>query len=114
MFVQVIRGQVTDPEQVQAALDRWSLQLAPGAPGCLPLVRFSLPLLVHSCRRAFWAWRWASVSPEGALEELPEWRLAASLSSATLHGSRSESRSWADSTSETGMGGLSMRATEGE
>jgi hypothetical protein len=31
MFVQVIRGQVTDPEQVQAALDRWSLQLAAGA-----------------------------------------------------------------------------------
>ena len=35
MFVQVIRGQVTDPEQVQAALDRWSLQLAAGAPGWL-------------------------------------------------------------------------------
>lgn len=31
MFVQVIRGRVTDPEQVQAALDRWSGQLAAGA-----------------------------------------------------------------------------------
>ena len=35
MFVQVIRGQVTDLEQVHAALDRWSEQLAPGAPGWL-------------------------------------------------------------------------------
>ena len=35
MFVQVIRGQVTDREQVHAALDRWSAQLAGGAPGWL-------------------------------------------------------------------------------
>src|ERR1051325_9402837 len=35
MFVQVIRGQVTDPEQVHDALDRWSRQLAAGAPGWL-------------------------------------------------------------------------------
>jgi hypothetical protein len=35
MFVQVIRGQVSDPEQVHAALDRWSEQLAAGAPGWL-------------------------------------------------------------------------------
>jgi hypothetical protein len=35
MFVQVIRGRVTDPEQVHAALDRWSRQLAAGAPGWL-------------------------------------------------------------------------------
>ena len=35
MFVQVIRGQVTDPEQAHAALDRWSEQLAAGAPGWL-------------------------------------------------------------------------------
>ena len=35
MFIQVIRGQVSDPEQVHAALDRWSGQLAPGAPGWL-------------------------------------------------------------------------------
>jgi hypothetical protein len=35
MFVQVIKGQVTDPEQVHAALDRWSGQLAPGALGWL-------------------------------------------------------------------------------
>ena len=35
MFIQVIRGQVSDPEQVHAALDRWSEQLAPGAPGWL-------------------------------------------------------------------------------
>ena len=35
MFIQVIRGQVSDPEQVQAALDRWSEQLAAGAPGWL-------------------------------------------------------------------------------
>jgi hypothetical protein len=35
MFVQVIRGQVSDPEQVHAALDRWSDQLAAGAPGWL-------------------------------------------------------------------------------
>ena len=35
MFVQVIRGQVTDPEQVHAALDRWSEQLAAGALGWL-------------------------------------------------------------------------------
>jgi hypothetical protein len=35
MFVQVIQGQVTDPEQVRAALDRWSDQLAAGAQGWL-------------------------------------------------------------------------------
>jgi hypothetical protein len=35
MFVQVIRGQVADPQQVRAALDRWSQQLAAGAPGWL-------------------------------------------------------------------------------
>jgi hypothetical protein len=35
MFVQVIRGQVTDREQVHAALDRWSEQLAGGALGWL-------------------------------------------------------------------------------
>jgi hypothetical protein len=35
MFVQVIQGKVTDPEQVHAALDRWSQQLAAGAPGWL-------------------------------------------------------------------------------
>ncbi len=35
MFVQVIRGQVSDPGQVHAALDRWSGQLAAGAPGWL-------------------------------------------------------------------------------
>ena len=35
MFVQVIRGQVSDPEQVRAALDRWSEQLAAGATGWL-------------------------------------------------------------------------------
>jgi hypothetical protein len=35
MFVQVIRGRVTGPEQVHAALDRWSEQLAAGALGWL-------------------------------------------------------------------------------
>ena len=35
MFVQVIQGQVAEPEQVHAALDRWSQQLAAGAPGWL-------------------------------------------------------------------------------
>jgi hypothetical protein len=35
MFVQVIRGQVSDPEPVHAALDLWSGQLAAGAPGWL-------------------------------------------------------------------------------
>jgi hypothetical protein len=35
MFVQVILGQVSDPKQVHAALDRWSEQLAAGAPGWL-------------------------------------------------------------------------------
>lgn len=35
MFVQVIRGQVRDPEQLHAALDRWSQQLASGAVGWL-------------------------------------------------------------------------------
>jgi hypothetical protein len=35
MFVQVIRGRVSDPEQVHAALDRWVQQLAPGAQGWL-------------------------------------------------------------------------------
>jgi hypothetical protein len=35
MFVQVIQGRVTDPEQVHAALDRWSQRLAAGAPGWL-------------------------------------------------------------------------------
>ncbi|HEU4424114.1 MAG TPA: hypothetical protein VFR67_16410 [Pilimelia sp.] len=35
MFVQVIRGQVSDAEQVHAALDRWQRDLAPGATGWL-------------------------------------------------------------------------------
>jgi hypothetical protein len=35
MFVQVIRGPVSDPEQVHAALDLWSRQLAAGASGWL-------------------------------------------------------------------------------
>jgi hypothetical protein len=35
MFVQVIRGRVTSPEQVHAALGRWSGQLAAGAEGWL-------------------------------------------------------------------------------
>jgi hypothetical protein len=37
MFVQVIRGQVADAEQVHAALDRWAEQLAAGALGWLGL-----------------------------------------------------------------------------
>jgi hypothetical protein len=35
MFVQVIQGQVSDPEQVRAALDRWARDLAPDAIGWL-------------------------------------------------------------------------------
>jgi hypothetical protein len=35
MFVQVIRGRVTSPDQVHAALDRWSGQLAADAEGWL-------------------------------------------------------------------------------
>jgi hypothetical protein len=35
MFVQVIKGQVADPEQVRAQLDRWLQELAPGATGWL-------------------------------------------------------------------------------
>jgi hypothetical protein len=35
MFVQVIRGDVTDPVQLRAALDLWSDQLATGATGWL-------------------------------------------------------------------------------
>lgn len=35
MFVQVIRGRVTDPEQMHAALTQWSRQLAAGALGWL-------------------------------------------------------------------------------
>jgi hypothetical protein len=35
MFVQVIRGHVSDPERLHAALDRWSERLAPGAQGWL-------------------------------------------------------------------------------
>ena len=35
MFVQVIQGKVKDPEQVHAALDRWSEELAAGATGWL-------------------------------------------------------------------------------
>jgi hypothetical protein len=35
MFVQVIRGQVTDPAEAQAALSRWTEELAPGAAGWL-------------------------------------------------------------------------------
>ena len=35
MFVQVIRGEVTDPQQLRAALDLWSEQLAAGATGWL-------------------------------------------------------------------------------
>jgi hypothetical protein len=35
MFVQVIQGQVGDPEELRAALDRWAQELAPGASGWL-------------------------------------------------------------------------------
>jgi hypothetical protein len=35
MFVQLIQGQVTDPDQAKAALDRWARDLAPGAEGWL-------------------------------------------------------------------------------
>src|SRR4029450_706446 len=35
VFVQVIQGQVSDPEQARAALDRWARELAPGAGGWL-------------------------------------------------------------------------------
>ncbi len=35
MFVQVIQGQVAEPEQAHAALDRWMQELAPGASGWL-------------------------------------------------------------------------------
>jgi hypothetical protein len=35
MFVQVIQGQVSDAQQVRAALDRWVQDLAPGAVGWL-------------------------------------------------------------------------------
>jgi hypothetical protein len=32
MFVQVIRGQVTDPQQLHAALDTWSERLSCASP----------------------------------------------------------------------------------
>ena len=35
MFVQVIQGPITDPDQARAALDRWVADLAPGAKGWL-------------------------------------------------------------------------------
>ena len=35
MFVQVIRGQVSDPEHVHTAMERWMRELAPGASGWL-------------------------------------------------------------------------------
>jgi hypothetical protein len=35
MFVQVIRGQVSDADQVRAAIERWMQELAPGATGWL-------------------------------------------------------------------------------
>jgi hypothetical protein len=35
MFVQVIQGQVADPERVRAALDHWAQEVAPGAIGWL-------------------------------------------------------------------------------
>ena len=35
MFIQVLRGKVTDPQRVHEALDQWSRDLAPGATGWL-------------------------------------------------------------------------------
>ena len=35
MFVQIIQGKASDPEQLRAALDRWVRDLAPGAVGWL-------------------------------------------------------------------------------
>lgn len=35
MFVQVFQGQVSDPGEMRAALDRWTQELAPGATGWL-------------------------------------------------------------------------------
>src|SRR4028118_602625 len=35
MFVQVIQGQVSDPNEARSALDRWTRGLAPGSEGWL-------------------------------------------------------------------------------
>jgi hypothetical protein len=35
MFVQVIQGQISDPDKARSALDRWAQDLAPGAAGWL-------------------------------------------------------------------------------
>jgi hypothetical protein len=35
LFVQVIKGQVSDPAKLRAAMDRWAEELAPGATGWL-------------------------------------------------------------------------------
>ena len=35
MFVQVIQGQVSDPERARAQLDKWVAEFAPGATGWL-------------------------------------------------------------------------------
>src|SRR6266699_3710296 len=69
MFVQVIRGQVSDPEQVHAALNRWSEQLAAGAPGWLGL---TAGVAILDARGSSWP-RTRTTGPRSALMSSAAW-----------------------------------------
>lgn len=77
MFIQVIQGRCTKPEEMKAALERWRADVEPGAPGWLggtygftddgmfcAVVRFETreAALANSARPAQGEW-WESVAP---------------------------------------------------
>ncbi len=89
MFVQVIRGQVTNPERVHAALDLWSHDLAPGAPG--------------------WLGSTAGVTEDGEFVALARFK---SEDDARRNSSRPEQGSWWAETSKLFTGDVSFRDSD--
>jgi quinol monooxygenase YgiN len=86
MFVQVIRGQVRDAEQVRAALDRWVEQLAAGALG--------------------WLGSTAGVSEDGRFVALVRFE---SEEAAQRNSNRPEQDQWWTETAKLFAGGVSFR-----
>ena len=89
MFVQVIRGQVTDAEQVHAALDLWSHELAAGAPG--------------------WLGSTAGVTDDGEFVALARFE---SQEAARRNSSRPEQTRWWAETSKLFSGDVSFRDSD--
>lgn len=86
MFVQLIQGQVSDPEQVHSALDQWADQLAPGAVG--------------------WLGSTAGVTDDGRFVALARFE---SEEAARRNGDRPEQTQWWMETSKLFTGDVSFR-----